>query len=354
MKRAIGSITGAFLLIGLYFIIRNFLFWIDDIPRWCEIEHPEYIIIDKTFSIKVKYQNIILPSQLNAALIFFDKSEKYSGEKINKNPVQLIDGEGECTFSFIITDEDLKEKDISKVTARININNLPVTDNNIYSEKIPLVSLNKDGTFSDSIGITFFQVIKKAIFEGYWIQYAGDYTVEGWFITLSYFFVCILCYLYLIKIRKKKDKVDSYYIRFWFILIIILFILGINKQLDIQMLLTDIGRIYSMEHGWYDNRKIFQIEFTSFLAIIGIGFLFVIIYFLINIWRQVSLALFGLSILFSFVIVKSVSIHLLEHFFSTTILGITFFGIIELIGLICIGSAVIFNYRNIKYNIEKT
>jgi hypothetical protein len=47
-----------------------------------------------------------------------------------------------------------------------------------------------------------------------------------------------------------------------------LFLLGVNKQLDLQTLLGDVGRSVSTAQGWYDKRRAVQAVFVLVFAII--------------------------------------------------------------------------------------
>ena len=48
-----------------------------------------------------------------------------------------------------------------------------------------------------------------------------------------------------------------------------LIVLGINKQLDFQTLLTEIGRKIAHAQGWYEQRQEVQVIFVSLLMLIG-------------------------------------------------------------------------------------
>jgi len=361
MKKPINYIFFVIIIVILYFLISNLLFRIDKTPRWCEIKHPDAVAAEKPFEIILKYHDISIACRLNAELIFTDKQGQYCGEKGSQNPIRIIYGKGETRFNFIITVNDLKKKDINSV--RISLYRFELSkdvNESIYksrrigqtvsSENIPLVKLNPDGSFPEITKPSFSQVIEKAIKKGYWVKDAGDYTPEGWFITIAYFIICLLCFLFLIKLQKNHANIDKTYIRFWYILTIVVFILGINKQLDVQMLLADIGRTYSQAYGWYNTRRPFQIQFISFFTSLATGFVILIGYALKNIWRRVCLPLLGVSILFGFVIIKASSLHRLETFFGKTLGGFHLFGILELIGLGCIGLSAVFSYMNFMPN----
>jgi hypothetical protein len=45
-----------------------------------------------------------------------------------------------------------------------------------------------------------------------------------------------------------------------------LFALGINKQLDLQTALTELGRVLALSQGWYEQRQVVQFWFIAALA----------------------------------------------------------------------------------------
>ena len=56
---------------------------------------------------------------------------------------------------------------------------------------------------------------------------------------------------------KKRDR------RFWIGTSILLVLLGLNKELDLQTVLTDTARYLAHYEGWYDYRRIVQGLFCS-------------------------------------------------------------------------------------------
>ena len=53
----------------------------------------------------------------------------------------------------------------------------------------------------------------------------------------------------------------------WFGLSILLLVLGINKQLDLQTLLTALGREIAQENGLYESRREIQLIFVILFAL---------------------------------------------------------------------------------------
>jgi hypothetical protein len=360
MKKKKHIIFYAILLSIVYLLLRNYLFQIDETPRWAEMKHPEIVAVEKPFEVIVKYHDLDIPSRLLLTVVFTDKHGSYLSEKHLTDNIPVIYDKGESRFKTIITAVDLKRKDISSIriianrheflNINISIYKCKIIGKSISSQLIPVVDPNADGTLPKKKAIPFSLIIEKAIKEGYWIRYAGDFTFTGWFITAIYFIVFLLCILYLSKLNKNPAKHEKPYVHFRIFLTGCIFLLGLNKQIDIQLLITDIGRTYSQAHGWYETRKYFQVEFLAVFSTIGLGLFFILCKALKNIWRSVFLPVTGLFILFSFVIIKASSLHILEHYFDKRIGGFNLFDISELTGLLCIGLSLIITDRRFNLN----
>ena len=86
-------------------------------------------------------------------------------------------------------------------------------------------------------------------------------------------------------------------------------LLGINKQLDLQTWLTQMGRDLARAEGWYERRQEFQVAFISVIAVVGlVGLLNAALTLRFILWR-VAGALLGLGFLVTFVVVRAASLH---------------------------------------------
>ena len=153
-----------------------------------------------------------------------------------------------------------------------------------------------------------------------------------------------------IYFSTKATRYLSNYRYIWFMygITALIFLLGINKQLDFQMLLTDFAREFVKVKGMYVNRKPFQIQIISIFASIGIGILTFILYTLRFAPKRMWLALVGISILFSFTIIRLISLHNIESFVSKSFLGIRIVDALEISGISIILFSVILNYFSCK------
>ena len=173
-----------------------------------------------------------------------------------------------------------------------------------------------------------------------WRPTIGDPTFMGWFTVFAYFITALLCAIYTYKLFKQYNSFKNKEFLFWLGLALIMVFLGINKQLDLQSLFTEIGRNIAKKQGWYDQRRIYQREFI--LAImIGSGFILLLLFF--TLWRYYSkygLALLGLIVLITFIVVRAASFHHVEIMLDQRILGARLNWVLELtsIGLVALAA----------------
>ena len=176
-----------------------------------------------------------------------------------------------------------------------------------------------------------------------WRPGLGDPTPIGWITVFAYFLVAFLCGT--VASRCRRDEIPCWrrqYV-FWCLLALFMVLLGINKQLDLQSLLTEIGRDLAKHQGWYGQRAIYQRQFIIGIAVAGLATLVVASLLLLGTWRQTGLALIGLVLLFGFILVRASSFHHVDHLLSEHIRGVRINWIFELGGIGWIGAAAISN-----------
>lgn len=184
-----------------------------------------------------------------------------------------------------------------------------------------------------------------------WRLCIGDPYPIGWIIFAAYLIASVLCFYVGNSISKSnsinKEKRD---IIFWYGLSILLFFLGINKQLDLQTLFTASGRAIAHSQGWYTIRrevqKIFIIGFTfiSLFSLIGIG-----IFFKKQVLKNYYIIIGAIVIVF-YVIIRASTFNHIEFIPSGlhTIFSIHTKYIIELLGLLFILYGAIKKLKEIK------
>jgi len=174
-----------------------------------------------------------------------------------------------------------------------------------------------------------------------WRPGIGDPTVMGWLTTVCYFACAYLC------ARAARDthaqpavsRRDS--ATFWVILTVLLVGLGVNKQFDLQSLLTEVGREIARSQGWYERRRHVQELFVVGIALAGIGLL---VFFGVLIRKSLArqgLALLGMVFLACFVVIRASSFHHVDYMLHLQLAGVKLSLIVELggIGLVMVTAA---------------
>lgn len=171
-----------------------------------------------------------------------------------------------------------------------------------------------------------------SIENGRWLISVGDPTAIGWITFIAYFTVAIIC-------KKAATSADTNRSEklFWLLLAFFLIALGINKQLDLQILLTQFGKDIAIEQGWYKNRRIVQAGFIILIGLIGLTTLILLKNILQNTNFSVKVAIIGSSILFLFIFTRASSFHHMDIFKSLNLADIKIYSVLELGGLLVIG-----------------
>ena len=116
--------------------------------------------------------------------------------------------------------------------------------------------------------------------------------------------------------------------------------LGVNKQLDLQSALTEIGRILAFEQGRYNDRQIVQLWFI--LGVAGVC-LMLAVSLLWMAWDTpfpTRVALLDMLTVLAFVLIRAASFHHIDRFIGERILGLKWNWVLEMggISIVLVGS----------------
>ena len=180
-----------------------------------------------------------------------------------------------------------------------------------------------------------------------WSPTIGDPGILGWVTVLAYFGTAAIAYLAAVDARRQAlTRPATYYYwlrtgRFWMFLAILLTGLGINKQLDLQSLLTAVGRHLAKEQGWYAERHGTQRAFIVSIVVAGAALTASMLMIVRKLDHWVKLAGAGLVILVSFIIIRAASFHHIDVVLRTGLAGFRINHVLELGGISLIAVAAI-------------
>lgn len=157
----------------------------------------------------------------------------------------------------------------------------------------------------------------------------------GWATVVAYVLATILALLTLIKGARRQRF-------FWFVLTALLFLLAINKQLDLQSALTAAGRCLANAQGWYDNRRVVQVIFISAIAMIALITALTLAWTMRRDLGRIWLALVGVIFLLAFVAIRAAGFHHFDWFIGYQVAGIRMNWILELGGITLIAANALF------------
>lgn len=173
----------------------------------------------------------------------------------------------------------------------------------------------------------------------------GDPTPLGWTITIAYGATAMCCWR-AARHGPHTPRRGSHtggraawpaIARLWIALAAVLVLLGLNKQLDLQTMLTAAVRDAAKQQGWYADRRPVQIA-----AVVGSLVLVVVIGALIaralrgelrRLWPAVA----GVAVLGAYAAMRTTSLHELDAFMVGGPLPMKWWG--ELLGLALIAFA---------------
>lgn len=141
-----------------------------------------------------------------------------------------------------------------------------------------------------------------------WSPGIGDPTIWGWITVVIYAASALVAFMTMRvapfpSATLRREQV------FWAVLAVGLAFLAINKQLDLQTLLTTLGRCAASLQGWYDDRRFFQAALIAgllvFVLLAGVFFLIL----LRGTMHRSLIPLVGAVFVCGFVLVRAVGMH---------------------------------------------
>ena len=175
-----------------------------------------------------------------------------------------------------------------------------------------------------------------------WRPGIGDPSFMGWLTVAAYAAAAVLCFIAARRcLVAPDDGQGSRRRRMWLGVGVLMSLLCINKQLDLQSLFTDVGRVVAARGGWYDERRSVQFWFVIAVAAAGAMIFVIMAWKTRSILRERKLLLLGLSSMITFIVIRAASFHHVGEILGSELLGIRVNWIIELSGIALIAISAV-------------
>ncbi len=177
-----------------------------------------------------------------------------------------------------------------------------------------------------------------------WRPEIGDPSFIGWFTVAAYAATALTAWLAALRAGRRPGSMKGSRLT-WILVTLLMSLLCLNKQLDLQSLFTDIGRVMSHNQGWYEERREFQKWFV--LGVLGISSVSTLALFIRfrNFWKRHFLLSTGLVFLLTFIVVRAISFHHFDVFLKSQLGGVRMNWFLELTGIGLIWLAAYIDYR---------
>jgi len=165
-----------------------------------------------------------------------------------------------------------------------------------------------------------------------WSPGIGDPTIGGWLTVLLYLSASFSCWKTARTVTSLTTQ-GSQERYAWRAISALLLALGINKQLDLQSAVTEIGRILALSEGWYGQRQNVQLAFIVFIATICLAAVVILLVWARRAPAATWFALIGAAFVLGFVLIRAASFHHVDRFIGGRVLSFRWNWILEMGGI---------------------
>jgi hypothetical protein len=186
-------------------------------------------------------------------------------------------------------------------------------------------------------------IVVAEVVAGRWRPGIGDPTVLGWVTVAAYLFAALGCGLAAWRepmadgTRRPRARPS----RFWLALAVLMLALGVNKQLDLQSLVTQIGRDVISAWGLYSERRELQFGFIVAVAMTCAGALGAFFWAARRTLKRRWPAIAGILFIMGFVVIRAASFHNVDAFLAARLGGMKWNWILELGGIAVVAVAAV-------------
>ena len=167
---------------------------------------------------------------------------------------------------------------------------------------------------------------------GRWAPGIGDPSLMGWLTVLLYAACAWQCWR-TARVLPAEGGLVARERWLWRGLAIAFGGLCINKQLDLQTALTELGRSIAFRQGWYEQRGLVQVAFVLMIAVGAVVALLAVMVLMWNAARWTRVAILGAALVAAFVVIRAASFHHVDRLLVSTVFGLRFNWIVEMSGI---------------------
>jgi len=330
-------------LIALFYVLTASLDRLDkETPKWARVRFPPFAIKNEPYVVSVSYRGQSQSADIEVAGSLKGDNGRNLGKLSASQDTPEATGRGDFSFfGFQVpTDANAVSIQFSVASKKVQSDRETEPRPAIRSGSIPIYPAGHKKVMRSYDLPVWQNVVLMAFEEGHWADKWGDRTVVGWGITVGYALVGWLC-LYCTGMfdSRRAVSISQVFAWFWRLMAVVLFLLAINKQLDVQLLLADIGRALTKYQGWYGQRKPAQIRVLALGACLCLGCLLEIGHRLRRAPRSTLIALLGVLILGVNVVIHLVSLHSIEHVLAFSVAGVSVGDGIEVLAILWIAAS---------------
>jgi len=183
---------------------------------------------------------------------------------------------------------------------------------------------------------------------GQWSPGIGDPNVAGWMTVVLYVGAATACLVVARRLRPeaRTGVIPRREFWAWSLFSVLLWLLAVNKQLDFQTAITEIGRMLARKQGWYGHRAHVQKAFIG--ALCGFGLLCVAAsgIALRGLGSAVKVAALGICFIGVFVLIRASSFHRVDVFLGHRLVHLRMNWLLEMGGILVMLGAALLRVRS--------
>ena len=185
---------------------------------------------------------------------------------------------------------------------------------------------------------------------GQWSPGIGDPSIAGWVTVALYVAAAWTCLRVALELRRQagSSRLTRREFWLWSIFSALLWALGLNKQLDFQTALTEIGRVLAHQEGWYARRGQVQKEFIGALCLLGALSALILFVVIRRFGYLAKTAALGMCFIGLFVLTRASSFHRVDEFLSARLVHLRMNWLLEMGGIAIVLLAALGRLRAAK------